>query len=212
MTEEQAQNLKRGEKIKFTEPLSVVDTFSHKNGDMLAQTSTGHLVFIHPHEVQLAEHAPSEASPAQDTAQDAPKYDPCRLFRKGDKVREILVKGRRYDARYPVCLLGEIATVEEKEDPENLVTIRFANGMHYTYDAAYLELITPVEELETYYLDTITTDDNNTKPYFLIKTRKHEHIIRTFYSNAFETIEQTKAAAEAERDRLNAEYRKEMEK
>ena len=136
-------------------------------------------------------------------AEPAPKYDPCRKFREGDIVKPCQVKGRWFGTAWK-DRIGIRFTVAKAEDEEGVMWVQDPDSLHpKDVEAVFFQLVVPVEELEPYYLDTITTDDNNTKPYFLIKTRKHEHIIRTFYSNDFETIEQTKAAAEAECARLN---------
>lgn len=137
------------------------------------------------------------------------KYDPCRLLRKGDKV-QVKRRDGRCNGKDGEYLREAFCTVIEDETRNELVRV-LHNCTEYRLDPAYLELIDPVEELEPYYLDTVTTDDNYTKPYFVIATRKHGYRIRTFYANVFETIEQTRAAAQAECDRLNAEYREELQ-
>ena len=142
------------------------------------------------------------------SAKNAQKYDPCRKFREGDIV-EFDTHGRDISEsmKRAGVTLGERYTVTEDENNTGYVSFIGADGIEHHSIFFWLKLVQPVEELETYYLDTITTDDNNTKPYFMIKTRKHEHRIRTFYANDFETIEQTEIAAKAECTRLNAEYR-----
>lgn len=128
----------------------------------------------------------------------APKYDPCRKLRKGDRVREVLVKGRRFDDDYPEYFMSETSTVVIEEDNLHFVRIKHPNGEQHSYDAVYLELVTPVEELEPYsveeYVDFYAVEKDGAKYSIFLKG--------SYYSSA-------KAAAEAERDRLNAEYRKE---
>ena len=136
-------------------------------------------------------------------ADPAPKYDPCRPFKAGDIVTPCSVKGRWVSSAFKGRSGLRYIVTEDEDEDGNMWVHRIGSDFPQFVDAVYFQLVTPKGELEPYYLDTITTDDNNTKPYFLIKTRKHGHIIRTFYSNDFETIEQTKAAAEAECARLN---------
>lgn len=89
---------------------------------------------------------------------------------------------------------------------------RVPGTMSVTSDAIFLrlELVTPVDELEPFYIDQIQSEENRYRYCFAIKTREHEHLLRLFYTSDLETMEQTKAAAEEECARLNAEYRKEQ--
>jgi hypothetical protein len=73
------------------------------------------------------------------------------------------------------------------------------NGNYVFVPACHLELITPVEEMEPYIVVDAHTHwdvaDKNMKAVAIYSKGNHP---------------QAKAAAEAERDRLNAEYRKEQ--
>lgn len=125
-----------------------------------------------------------------------PKYDPTRLFKKGDKVRVVEYKGRLtgYDKKiYKVC--------EDEEESGRYIKLSQDSCIgHVTVDAAYLELITPVEELEPY---TIELGVMGKGTDYRIKK---DNVIICAYSYVHPNA---KAAAEAECDRLNAEYRKE---
>lgn len=130
----------------------------------------------------------------------APKYDPCRRFKKGDKVRSVPYKGRK------VALCGSIVTVEEDEMVnENLVSLVDAYGGIAVVDAAYLELVTPVEELEPYF-----TKEDREELWWEVWKRDEE--VGGLLVALFSTGEHpnSKAAAEAECIRLNEEYRKEQ--
>lgn len=141
----------------------------------------------------------------------APKYDPCRLFRKGDKVRLVEYKGRHFntDAKRMWFCTG-IVTSSECEHEYIDVCVSFGNTEEdIEIDPAYLELVKPVEELEPYSIgksdyNGFVNIEKNGKIIAMIPYGKelHEH----------KTEAEAKAAAEAERDRLNAEYRKEMMK
>lgn len=131
----------------------------------------------------------------------APKYDPCRLFKKGDRVKSRIVYGRK-----PVCGIDGVAAkinsveliVESNEGKrENgTVDIKFPCGTIGQIDPVYLELVTPVEELEPYSVGESTdyfSVDKDDEKLSLYWKDKHPH---------------AKEAAEAECARLNAEHRK----
>lgn len=138
-----------------------------------------------------------------------PKYDPCRKFKKGDIVRLKAYNGRKpYDfwhkqtiehfgAKPDTVLADELESgnVDIFQDaPIDELTVR----VH----ASYLELVTPVEELEPYYVEDVghawvvrkpePSDMYSTQAWF--SKKRHPH---------------AKEAAEAECARLNAEWRKE---
>lgn len=131
----------------------------------------------------------------------APKYDPCRKFRKGDKVRLVSCRGR---LPIPFALnafsMAEILTVEEDENKEYDVLVN-NDSFRQMFQACYLELVTPVEELEPYSVgestDYFSVDDREGEELSIYWKDKHPH---------------AKEAAEAECARLNAEYRKEQQK
>ena len=122
------------------------------------------------------------------------KHDPCRPFREGDVVEPKQVKGRVYskDSKY---LIGKKCIVFRDEAEPGYVVISYA-GKNYSINAAYLELVTPVEELEPYELIDSPNTYNIVRDSAMVMT-----IHKKSHPNA-------KAATEAERDRLNAEYRK----
>lgn len=148
----------------------------------------------------------------------SPKYDPCRKFRKGDLVRLKAYNGRKpYDfwhkqtiehfgAKLDTVLADELdsGNVDIFQDaPIDELTVR----VH----ASHLELVTPVEELEISRVFNdkkmgawVVTKDNFTHSYFPYRCEVSDNIANS--------KEEAKAAAEAECARLNAEYRKEMEK
>lgn len=127
-------------------------------------------------------------------ALEKPKYDPCRLFKKGDKVRVVEYKGRSYSL-YWKKRLGEILTVTESEDETADIEVD-----EQCIDPAYLELVTPVEELEPYYVRESGSS-------FSI-AREGEKGILSVYFKGFHP--HARAAAKADRDRLNEEWRKEQ--
>lgn len=137
-----------------------------------------------------------------------PKHDPTRLFREGDKVRVVERDGRSWWQLDPSTSIvaDEIYTVLEDESEiieGGYGELRIeAKGKEYELPFYFLELATPVEELEPYYVGVYSDQDNT---YFDVATRNGFTVVRfdeDLHPNA-------KAAAEAECARLNDEYRKE---
>ena len=134
----------------------------------------------------------------------APKYDPNRLFRKGDKV-----KPRERNGRIPWAKDMTLTVVADESKAG--VTVRDEEtGEERLMCVLFLKLVTPVEELEISRVFNdkkmgawIVTKDNFTHAYFPYRCEVSDNIANS--------KEEAKARAEAERDRLNAEYRKEQE-
>lgn len=145
-----------------------------------------------------------------------PKYDPNRLFKKGDKVRPIELNGRIFSL-YWKDKIGKLLTVTSSESFD-YVELPEVDGQPIA--PAYLELVTPVEELEPF----LVCQDAEMECF---EVYKHEYtegeeseekvwkIVRTTYfygdNQGLRTLAEAKAAAKAECARLNAEYRKEQE-
>ena len=135
-------------------------------------------------------------------SEPAPKYDPCRLYREGDKVRYVKRNGRFCPGSHAfeehLSLIGTVVTDEQRD---YFVVVNFGNeGDNYLLDPAYLELETPVEELEPYKL----IDSPNT--YNIVRDSA---MVMTIHKKSHPTA---KEAAESECARLNEAYRKEVEK
>ncbi|MBQ2298575.1 MAG: hypothetical protein II278_04255 [Bacteroidaceae bacterium] len=129
---------------------------------------------------------------------EKPKYDPCRLFRKGDIVRL-----KEWNGRCPAlpedwkCDNGLFKVHEDEKFNSSVEITRENSKTVYIAPICFVELVTPVEELEPYEL-VETTDywsvEKENDELCLFWKKHHPH---------------AKEAAEAERDRLNAEYKKE---
>ncbi len=133
---------------------------------------------------------------------EQPKHDPCRLFKEGDIVKRRTVDGRT-DPDVPEGINLTVTTGEAKYGN---VRVQEPNGRSIVTKAVFLELITPVEELEPY---RIGKSDYNG---FVNIEKKGKIIAMIPYGKELhehKTEEQALATAEAERDRLNAEHRKE---
>lgn len=146
-----------------------------------------------------------ETLEAPTSAGSQPKNDPCRLFRKGDRVRVITWNGRSpFDTIHGLKINpGEVHIVLDDEYERNEVYIGMsaADEEQSVVHACNLELITPIEELEPYEV-TESTD------YFAVENRSKGDEAATFWK---EWHPNPKEAAEAECARLNAEHRKEKQ-
>ena len=133
-----------------------------------------------------------------------PKYDPYREFQEGDKVKLKTHFGRKpFDSflgkEYTPD--GTVFTVLREEWNTGNVDIFYKDASDaFSVHFSNLELITPIEELEPYEV-TESTD------YFAVSHRVTGDAVSTFWK---EWHPNPKEAAEAERDRLNAEHRKEQ--
>ena len=144
--------------------------------------------------------------------ENAPKYDPNRLFREGDKVHmKPEVNGRPVyigdDAWEPLDP-NEIWSVEEDELETGWVHIK-TSCVHATVWHGMLELVTPVEELEPYYVSKSSEEiDGDTVEFWAVRD-EHDDTVAKFYVELYRA-DGAQKAAEAERDRRNAEWRKEQ--
>lgn len=144
LTNEQIRKLKNGDQLIAEVTFCRVD---YNDEDLICsspattvmQTSTSVYSFFNPSCLSLP--------PAE------PKYDPCRKFKKGDKVRVVERHGR-YQPNIPVDELWKgLCTVAEDEDfCNNLVKVRSEDGREKLSHWWYLELVTPVEDLEPYFV------------------------------------------------------------
>lgn len=201
LTQEQIKSLKPGDPVIIEATFCKLDY----DGDVVSETtwttrgvSENCKIIAATSRVSL----PSEHG----TLVPTPQYDPTRLFKKGDKVRVVECKGRNYTGRKT----GDIGTVDRNESPGTAeVEVEFADEDMWEIDPAYLELVTPIEEREPYYVEL----QGEKKGGLCYTVRKHGGYAESiFYFGKCRSRDeqQAKAAAEAERDRLNAEWRKEQ--
>lgn len=193
LTQEQIKNLNPGDKLCCT--CSFVETEDYGNRivvDMCyagsKERTTSRISYFYE---QLS------LPPTQ------PKHDPCRMFKKGDEVTPKEVNGRHPGIRGAIFRVCQ----DEAESGREIKLAMDGHIGHITIDAAYLELVTPVEELEPY---RIGKSDYNG---FVNIEKKGKIIAMIPYGKELhehKTEEEALAAAEAERDRLNAEWRKEQ--
>lgn len=139
------------------------------------------------------------------------KYDPCRLFNKGDIVRVHDWNGRK------TLRDGHVGFVAENEKSNGEVELSidgWRNGVFY--HACHLELVTPVEELEPYYIEEKDIEFQVRMKYedkdCLISVFRFKNIVEGYkqYYDMLPTMKQASEAAESECKRRNDEYRKEQ--
>lgn len=198
LTQEQLDTLEKGT------PIVIHTTFDHFDcdGDVRYKAPYSldkeHYTYIDPKYVSL---------PGEPVEQ--PKHDPCRLFKKGDRVRiKREINGRKlnhvfvnfsYDQTYTV-----VQDEEQKENQSGLVKIINETGHTFTGSFYELELVTPVEELEPYsMLENVPSNSIEVRD---MRTNKVEAIFYFGKDHAY-TFVQAATRAEAERDRLNAEWK-----
>ncbi len=140
---------------------------------------------------------------------EKPKYEPCRLFKKGDKVRVVERNGRKFWNAAPETIYTVVADEYLHDDPNVLLRgcVGLNDGKPATLSAwnipfFHIELVTPVEELEPYFVMELKGG------YGVYNTRFQPETEACHYWN--EMHPHAKEAAEAECARLNAEHRKEQ--
>ena len=184
LTEEQIQNLKKGD------PIVVHTTFDHFDDEYdiwfhaPGVRLKNNIDYIAPEFVSL----PSDSQSS--TVNSQSKYDPTRLFREGDKVRLVEKNGRK---PFTSALNHLILRVAADEDYKGLVSIEepcFSDTFVIPY--SHLELVTPIEELEPYSIDPANTN------------------VLSKHGKKFATFEDDDDALDM-RDLLNKKYRKEQE-
>lgn len=138
-----------------------------------------------------------------------PKYDPYRIFRVRDKVRLVTRFGR-----LPFChrmkewiVPSDTILTVICDEVSGHVKIQAEEGFvsPMIVSAHFLELVTPVEELEPYRVETGGYNR------FRIKKGNLEYSYFPFGEHCVLSMDEAKAAAEAECARLNAAFRKERE-
>lgn len=219
LTDEQIKNLKPGD------PLIIRGKFDSifNDGDIGIKVSiTGgygedyavikETTYAHPSCVSLPSVKSRKKSHTTKISEEHPKYDPCRKFKEGDIVDYRRRYGRDYET-VPDPEDYKLARVISSEDEESgMVGVEFieAYGGEDVYFAVpwfHLELVIPVEELNPYSIIVQPED------YHCVRIMKGTKIHSSFPFDeeecVYHTLEEAKAAAEAERDRLNAEHRKE---
>lgn len=185
--------------------------FSKINSDVFVNYPNGG-VFTRAANVDNAKHICAELNRLLNLI-PAPKYDPCRKFRKGDKVRVVPWNGRKYrdydhSTELTTGSIGEIWEDEKDVQEEGLVSVIY-EGYIRSVPPCYLELVTPVEEVELFYVC-----ENTESKSFEVRRKEDHKVQAAFYYFDKDNTSAKREAAKATLehcDRLNAAYRKEME-
>ena len=187
------EELKAGERYNFT----LLYTGQSINNKFRFESPTGIHYILGLGDMEAVSPVSAPENGIKNT-EATPKYAPCRLFKKGDIVRVVKCKGRPFSKFWEPYIGSEMQVVDNETDCEN-PSIKTPKGWQ-PIDAAYLEIVTPVEELEPYSVGESTD-------YFSVD--KDDEELSLYWKDKHPNA---KAAAEAECARLNEEYRKKMEK
>lgn len=195
MEPEELKQLKLGDEIfiraRYKDRLRDGDVlFSHSITNVDDKEKEYAEWYTHPENVISSISSPVNVIKNTETA---PKYDPCRRFKKGDEVRVVVWNGRTCRRE------GQVGFVVKDEEASGMVELSidgWKNGVFY--HACLLELVIPVEELEPYGIA------ENLHGWIVYKDNPGNVV-----ANFNNMHPHAKEAAEAECARLNAEYRKE---
>lgn len=223
--------------LEYGDPLLIHGAFirTYSDGDMgiKVKVTNGHTGKPQDQLICVSATCVSILSEPPTSVGSQPKYDPCRKFKNGDVAKPRIVDGRKGFHFND----GDILKVYKDEDQFNRVSVQNQDGVCICTNACYLELVTPVEELKPYSVVELSNGDyavykrdellcvfrdgelvtpvEEIKPYSVTYDNKFYHINKhgeeasiAVYSEARHP--DAKSAAEAERDRLNAEHRKEQ--
>lgn len=143
MTKAEAEKIKTGQKILIEAIFDRIDEDGDAAIEYTNSVSDGERGFFDPKHI---------VGVASETQLNKPKYDPCRLYKKGDRVKPRA--GRDvYACEWEDAVFHKLTGVYELEadEKEGHVTI-FDNetGTECYVSVFAIELITPVEELEPY--------------------------------------------------------------
>lgn len=189
MTLEELKQLKRGDEIFIRAKYKKVCSDGDVCFSLFVTSVFGEVAKGEGHTLPKNVILPSEL-------QTEPKYDPCRLFKKGDKVRVKNWNGRT------TLRAGQFGFVVANEAANGMVELAIDGWENdIFYHACLLELVTPVEEMEPYIVKKY-------HEFYAVERRNNHKDRPATYDVDFHP--HAKEAAEAKCARLNAEYRKEQ--
>ena len=152
-------------------------------------------------ETPTGDHLPFRESDLECVSPAAPKYSPYRPFHKGDIVEPCLVNGRSFSPEWEHRSGIRYEVVKDEDPLTAYMEIKAPDSPQpFFAHAAFIKLVTPVEELGPYSIA------DNLHGWIVYKD-----LPGTVVANFNHYHPNAKAAAEAERDRLNAAYRKEQQ-
>lgn len=147
--------------------------------------------------------------PSEQQASACPQPQPLRLYREGDIVTPCQANNRWLSDLWKGKSGMHLKVVKAETPHEAYMDVKDPDSPQpYTVNTAYFKLIRPVEELEPYIVR-----HNKAHSAWSIYGPFNLSAVNYFYGERYPYTKDTaKKAAQAECDRLNAEYRKEMEK
>lgn len=166
-------------------------------------------------ENEMTDFSPVNTENGIKNTESAPKYDLCRKFRKGDKVklRKQFLGRETTFSKFSESKFNfdDIYTIEEDEEPQPSLVAVASNDGEYSEEFCFyeIELVTPVEEVELFYVC-----ENTESKSFEVRRKEDHKVQAAFYYFSEDDTHVKRAAAKATLehcDRLNAEHRKEME-
>ena len=163
------------------------------------------LVIVEDEDGDYAYFHPKDFYPCPE-GQEAPKYDPNRKFKAGDIVSPRFWCMRPPSAYYISDISGHfmpedgLYEVDKDEMPDSTVLVKY-RGKVISMQACHLELMTPVEGIEQYFIQ----EDNVS---YNIRSKDECFIAAIIFKGIFENPMQL---AKDTCDRLNAQHRKEQE-
>lgn len=195
LTEDQIKKLKPGDPVIIRGTFEGITDY----GDICVKSPmtfcgsmcADHIKYSHPSVVSLVE----------------PRYDPYRLFKKGDRVKTRSVFGRKIyinDTLYEVMWDESYNKISVKD----LTSAETLVGM----PSVFFELVTPVEELEPYYIEEKDIEFQVRMKYedkdCLISVFRFKNIVEGYkqYYDMLPSMKQAGEAAAAECERLNKDY------
>lgn len=208
------------EDIKVGESYNVYGCIGYKNEDEISITFE-----CKPGVYCSIPFAKSHASMYFSPAPAPPQHDPTRPFKEGDIVKTVERWGRKvpdavdiYGYEVPGGPENKEWVVQEAETSGMVEVLCKIGGEFYRHKLPFfhLELITPVEELEPYYIVENDIEFQVRMRYedkdCLISVFRFKNIVEGYkqYYDMLPTMKQAREAAEAECKRLNEEYRKEQ--
>ena len=140
LTPEQIKNLKEGD------PIVIHTTIECLDSDGEARFSTPNICGGDSHAYIDLKYVSLPSNSQSSIVNRQSKYDPTRLFKRGDKVKRRTVDGRTD----PDVLEDIYLAVTTDEDKYGNVRVQEPNGRSIVTKSVFLELITPVEEREPY--------------------------------------------------------------
>lgn len=195
------KDIKVGQKYNFT-LLAIHDKTEYM--DALFESPTGRRYYIEEYDYTALSPLPSEQQ-----ASACPKYDPCRKFKKGDRVEPTYWNGRppvAAEMRANSEFLPHDGIYTVLSDERNSIAFIDYHGKSVFIPVNHLELVTPVEEQGPY-----KVRHNEAHAAWSIYGPYGLSAVNYFYGERYPyTSDTAKAAAEAECAMLNAEYRKEQ--